>query len=57
MRDDLSTPAPPAPSPDVRSPISAVARLLGLPEPGLAFSVPPRHRGSIEARSGLDFQD
>lgn len=57
MHDDLSAPAPPAADSEDRSPISAAARLLGLPEPGLGFSVPPRHRGGIEARSGFDFQD
>jgi hypothetical protein len=57
MHDALSAPAPPAPGAEIASPISAVARLLGLPEPGLGFSVPPRHHGGIEARSGLDFQD
>ena len=57
MHDDLSAPASPPTAAGATSPIGAVARLLGLPEPGLGFSVPPRHRGGIEARSGLDFQD
>jgi len=57
MHDDLSAPASPATGPEDRSPIRAAARLLGLPEQGLGFSVPPRHRGGIEARSGFDFQD
>jgi hypothetical protein len=57
MHDDLSAPAPPATGSEISSPFGAVARLLGLSEPGLGFSVPPRHRGGIEARSGLAFQD
>ncbi|HEX8320468.1 hypothetical protein [Longimicrobium sp.] len=57
MHDDLSAPASPATGSEINSPFGAVARLLGLPEPGLGFSVPPRHRGGIEARSGLAFQD
>lgn len=56
MHDELSAPTPPSPA-GLGSPASAVARLLGLPERGPGFSVAPRHRGGIEARTGLDLQD